>query len=410
MMEHESHAWMSTAAALCCAASMSVRQAASAEWPSDPTYERVVQQRIEEGLKWMKEHPWPAWKLRYAYLLASLGEPDPSLDKTVREWCAAYKLDPEAAPHAYRDPRPDPVLYSLCLKPRYRKLLTQEAKDAIEDACWRWVYRHSFISKERAWPLNNPTRSVWLISGSENHCAAQRSANLLSLQVLLKAGAPYGPGAVLHDGFTVAEHHREWVRWYREFFRQRLREGLTCEIAHPSSYGNATISHYYEIEDLTDSADLKQAARAFLTVFWANVACEFEPRTGVRASVASTRNYKWSWNQQGGIYWARGLLYAYGWSDAVAEPNLTQLSLYTAGYRPPQILRAIASDMGRGPYMGTSRRFGRGTGWNRGIYQVLFDDGPARSSYLRRDTWYPRAYTMSALSLDPGRGYIQTAS
>lgn len=54
------------------------------------------------------------------------------------------------------------------------------------------VYRHSFISKEQKWPLNNPTKNVWLISGSENHCAAQRSANLLSLQVLLKAGAPYG--------------------------------------------------------------------------------------------------------------------------------------------------------------------------------------------------------------------------
>jgi len=92
--------------------------------------------------------------------------------------------------HAYRDPRPDPVLYSLYLKPRYRKLLTQEAKDAIEEVCCRWVYRHSFLSKEQTWPLNNPTKNVWLIRGSENHCASQRSANLLSLQVLLKAGAP----------------------------------------------------------------------------------------------------------------------------------------------------------------------------------------------------------------------------
>jgi len=75
--------------------------------------------------------------------------------------------------------------------------------------------------------------------------------------------------------------------------------------------------------------------------------------------------------------------------------------------RPPEILRAIGRDRSRGPYMGTSRRFGRGTGWDKGTHEVAFDDGPARNSHMRRDTWYTTAYTMSALSLDPGRDYIQ---
>ncbi|MCK4921657.1 MAG: T9SS type A sorting domain-containing protein [Bacteroidales bacterium] len=57
--------------------------------------------------------------------------------------------------------------------------------------------------------------------------------------------------------------------------------------------------------------------------------------------------------------------------------------------------------------MSTSRRFGRGGGWNKGIYQVVFDGGPAFNSYMRRDSWYTQEYTMSALSLDPGRDYIQ---
>ncbi|MFC1601640.1 hypothetical protein ACFL34_04755, partial [Candidatus Sumerlaeota bacterium] len=375
------------------------------------SYEQVVEQRIQEGLKWVEENPWPTkgvgWNLRHAYLVATRNTEPGSLNKAIQEYCAAYKVDPKSKPTAYHDPRPEPVLYSLYLKPQYHRLLTPAAREAIEDVCWRWVYRHSVVSKDQKWPLNNPTKNAWLISGSENHCAAQRSANLLSLQVLIKAGGPYGPDAALHDGSTVEAHYKEWIRWYQEFFRQRIREGLTCEIAHPSSYGLATISHYYEIEDLTDSPELKKAAGDFLTIFWANVASEFEPRTGIRASVASTRNYKWSWNQSGEIYWARSLLYAYGWSDVKAKPNLTHVSVFTSRYRPPKILQAIASDTDRGPYMATSRRFGRGTGWDKGVYQVLFDDGLARNSYIRRDTWYTRAYTMSALSLDPGRDYIE---
>lgn len=221
----------------------------------------------------------------------------------------------------------------------------------------------------------------------------------------MKAG---GAGEKLYDGFTVAEHYKEWLRWYQEFFRNRIREGLGCEIAHPSSYGMSTIGHIYDIENLTDSAALKKAAGNFLTVFWANVACEFEPRTGIRAGIASTRNYKWTWNQQGSLYWARSLLYAYGWTDIKAAPNLTQAAFYVCGYRPPEILRAIASDTKRGPYMGTSRRFGRSKGrWKNGIYQVVFDDGEAHNCSIRRDTWYTQAYTMSTLSFDPAREYIE---
>ncbi|KKL49253.1 hypothetical protein LCGC14_2317340, partial [marine sediment metagenome] len=64
------------------------------------------------------------------------------------------------------------------------------------------MYRHSIMDPCQTWPLNNPTKSVWYISGSENHDAGQRSSNILSLQILRQAGAPYGPDAVLHDGYT----------------------------------------------------------------------------------------------------------------------------------------------------------------------------------------------------------------
>jgi hypothetical protein len=371
----------------------------------------LIEQRIDDGLQDLIDNPWPypgdGWEARYAGLLIYTNQQQTLANQLIGDWCASYPLDKDAAPTPYNDKRPDSVLFTLYLKSQCSDQLTAQSKDAIEDVVWRWVYRHSFIDPGQTWPLNNPTKSVWYISGSENHCADQRIADFLSLQILRQAGAPYGPDAVLYDGYTVEQHYQAWIVWYKEFFRQRAQKGLTCEIAHPSSYGLSTISSYYDIADLTEDVVLKEVAENFLTLFWANVACEFEPRTGIRGSIASSRNYKWSWSQNGDLYWARYLLYAYDWCDLEASSNLTHLNFYMSDYRPPEILRSIASDTNRGSYMGTSRRFGRGSGWDAGIYDVLFDDGAAENSYMRRDVYYTPAYTMSALSFDSGRDYIE---
>ncbi len=380
-----------------------------------------VELRMRQTLESMADRPSPfegaAWNLRHAYARQLAGrEKDAALlNKATLDYCASYTPDKDIALHPYSNPRPEATLFSVYLEAKTSGLLTPESRDAIEEVCWRWVYRHSNLKspldgKGRPWPLNNPKENVWIIIGSENHDAIQRAANLFSLQILMKAGAPYGPDAKLHDGFTVAEHYREWLRWYPEFFRQRIRMGLDSEIAHPSSYGSATIGSYLTIANLTDSAEVKQAAEHFLTVFWATVACEFEPRTGIRGGLASTRCYKFSWNQTGTDYWARPLLYAYGWTEVKSEPNLGTLEFFTASYRPPEILRAIASDPDRPPYMGTHRRFGRGGRWHYGIYQVLFDDGEAQNSYLLRDIYYTNDYTLSTLSFDPAREYIGLVS
>lgn len=187
-----------------------------------------VEQRMRQALEGMADRPSPfegaAWALRHAYARQLAGrEKDAALiNKAVLDYCASCTLDKDAALHPYSDPRPEGTLFSIYLGAATSGLLTPESRDAIEDACWRWVYRHSNLKsppdgKGRPWPLNNPKENVWIITGSENHDAVQRAANLFSLQILMKAGTPYGPDAKLHDGFTVAEHYREWLRWYPEF-------------------------------------------------------------------------------------------------------------------------------------------------------------------------------------------------
>lgn len=156
----------------------------------DPAHAQLVEQRLRVGREGMAQTLLPkggaGWKLVHALAVAEVKPEAASLNAAILAYHAGYDLDPEKAPTAYHDPRPNPAIFHLYLKPRFRKLLSPEAAAAIEDICRRWVHRHSFLkdpvdAKGRPWPLNNPTKNVWIISGSENHDLAQRSANLLSL-------------------------------------------------------------------------------------------------------------------------------------------------------------------------------------------------------------------------------------
>jgi len=81
----------------------------------------------------------------YARQIAGADRDAVPLNQAVLDYCAAYSVDPEAAPTPYSDPRPSMVLYHLYLKPQYQRHLSPEARGAIEDVCWRWVYRHTFL-------------------------------------------------------------------------------------------------------------------------------------------------------------------------------------------------------------------------------------------------------------------------
>lgn len=373
-------------------------------------YNQQVDQRLKEGIEQMLVKPWPPqMTLALAFATALRDGASPELNKKVLAAQAAYKMDPAVDPNMTHRP-PDKVIYNLYLKPDMRKLLSPEAVAAIEDMCWRWVYRHSFLKDPfiggRVWPYNNLTLDVWHLVGSENIDSNIRLSTLLSLQVLMRAPKPYGPAAKLHDGHTVEEHYKAWVAFYRDSIRGRARAGLDCEIAHPTTYGKILLSNYHKIEDLTDDAELKDIARKYLDLYWAYVATEFEPRTGSRG-IASTRCKGVPALQQS-ANWAIPLQAAWGWTDKSDPPNLTMASIFSSSYRPPLILKAIASDPNRGPYLSSSRRFGLGPQTaDNFIYTIEFADGEQRNSYIRRDVWYTPDYCMSALSLDLNRSYIE---
>ena len=369
--------------------------------------DKIVEDRIQGTLQHIIDNP--PEKITYNYGLAYLymNQQVDRANELINDYCKEHPIEPVA----YFAPYPR-KLFRLYLLPQCHKHLTDVTRRNIEEMAWNWIYARSRIDPSAS-SWNNASRGVWHITGSENHDADCKVCNLLAAQILRQADAPYGPKAKLADGRTVQEHYQVWVDYWKESFRQRAREGLTCEIAHPSSYGMATIGCWYDAAELGGSASLKKVGQDCLNLFWARVACEFEPRTGIRSGWTCTRGYKHSWHETGSIYWARSLLNIYGLHDNDTEPWSHLLGFYTSSYRVPDIVRAIARDSSRGVYLASSHHFGRGGKWVLqpsevwGVYEVVFDKG--HNSSLLRTVNYTPDYTMSALTFDPAKSYIELA-
>ena len=243
--------------------------------------------------------------------------------------------------------------------------------------------------------------TVWLISGSENHDLMRKGAFLSFTQILMAAG---NGATVLADGKTVAEHHTAWTRWWKEYFRQRAREGIAVEIASPT-YGKYSVQLFYNVRDLASDASLRKRAEDFLTLYWADWAQDQLPRTGVRGG-AQTRCYKDTSLTAGNADALRAITWAFGWHPH-APPSATNpavLAIASSSYRPPPIVDAIATRAE--PHKYVSRRFGKGlatTDLGGLAYNVMFDGG---TSHIRRDTWWTPDYVMGTLSVDSNQDYI----
>ena len=287
------------------------------------------------------------------------------------------------------------MLLRAYIDPRCASNMTQSAKDDLEGMFWRYINKRSKMSDANG--------SVWVIAESENHDAMRKATFYLAAQVLMTAGG-YNPNTDLDDGYTIREHKEAWENYWFEYFRQRAREGINCEIASPQ-YAKYTVACYYNIRDLTDLDDLWSAADNFITLYWADTAMDFvaSDYTGIRGG-AQTRCYKSAYMTEGARYAFYNLTYAYDWHDtdavSVHFPDLMIPAM--SDYRVPAIVSACAAADKDG-YLYSSRRFGRGGTWVNNNYTVTFD---SYNSNLRRDTWVTKHYTMGTISLDQSDNYI----
>lgn len=377
----------------------------------------VVEGRIEEKIQFVIDNPpdddeMPGQQdaraaIGYALACLYMNQQVDRANELINAYCEHNPIEPVAHFAMYPD-----NLFRLYLLPRSHRLLTDTARRNIEKMARNWIYVRSRIDPlASSW--NNASRGVWHITASENHDASWNACNILAAQILRQAETPYGPEMKLADGSPVEEHYQAWVDYWKENFRQRAREGFNCEIAHPADYEMQLIGCWYSVADLAESADLKKAGQDCLDLFWAKIACEFEPRTGIRSAWACTRGYVYTWHETGSISWSRSLLYAYGWHDHDVNPTPMKfaMSSFTSSYRVPNIVRAIARDTDRGAYLATARHFGMGGKWELsdaerwGVYKILFDK--SHGSSILRTLYYTPDYTLSALTFNSAKSYIE---
>jgi hypothetical protein len=278
-----------------------------------------------------------------------------------------------------------PMLVRMYLDPAMNANLTQTNKDNIERVMWQFTKGTSKLTDANA--------SVWRVFDSENHDAIRKTTWMLSLQILKQAGAPYGGSAVLDDGNTVDTHLVAWKQYFFEFFRQRTREGLNCEIA-SRIYAKYTLGAWLNVCDLSEDANLRTIANDAITLFWADYGGDFCTATGLRTTSGS-RWYKDDLDS--GSDALRDITYCYDMHDNSQGLHPYNVNAASSPYRPPTIVQMIAGDPNRAPFLNTTRRFGKGGAWVNEIYTVTFDANHA--SNLRRDNYWHPDFVIGSLTL-----------
>jgi hypothetical protein len=286
------------------------------------------------------------------------------------------------------------LMWRIYHDPAMNARLTPTARDNIEDMMWRWINQRSTLSDAGG--------SEWRLHDSENHDAMQKGSFLLAALGLKNAGAPYGPDATIADGHTIAEHLDAWTDYLERYFRARAREGINVEMACPI-YAKYSIGVYYNIRDFAESAALRDIADQFITLYWADTACDWT-LSGVRGG-GETRCYKENYLRLGTQYSFHELLWGYGWHTNAGTVRTYNLIPAVSSYRVPEIVTACAFDSNRPNYLYSSRRWGRTSGDDaEGNHIIVFDSG---NSNIRRDTYVTPDYTMGAITLDMNRDYLQ---
>jgi hypothetical protein len=375
------------------------------------SYEQKVEQRIAEALKPVHLEPTAFDPKRIdradslALLLLFKNENVEEANRLVLAYCGSDRMTTYVG-------KPVPkgrceALLRIYLLERTHKLLSKDAREAIEDFAWELLTKYPLgMSRDT---VEKAELAHFLLPNNGQTNKWRRY--YLSLLIVRQAER-YGPKAML-EGDTIENHCRAWDRFWVKFFHIFPNEGTDMDIAHPSSYGECTVGVFYDLFDLADDPEVRRLAGNFLTLFWAEVAAEFNPKTGERVGMATTRWHDYTGSR---TFWARPLLHCYLWHDNDdSSPSLGMATFLTSSYRPPEIVTAIARNRNRGCYLATSRRPGMTGGEGIEVTDTSYRGDVKNSrivvdkngdSHFRRDVYYTPDYALGTMTTDPKCSYI----
>ena len=259
---------------------------------------------------------------------------------------------------------------------RYPGRLYPETEKALLELLWEKLKYINDIQLAR--------ESTWWMVGSENHDIVSKVGSLISSQIFMNeedfkdriypdlgtgSGEKYwfhhmygknrieGPHGRANnkDGkeYTAADHYKEWIQYFDEFFSERAKKGFFLEMA-SFGYMAVTVSYLTDIYDLCDDEKLKQKAEDFLDVVWADWAQE--QLLGVRGG-AKTR-------EKTGTRWADSMYrFARFYSGGEGSSSSHFFAQLLSDYEWKPIIWHIALDRdGRGEFASISRQPGEEEG------------------------------------------------
>jgi hypothetical protein len=151
-------------------------------------------------------------------------------------------------------------LLRIYLMERTHKLLSKEAREAIEDFAWELLTKYPLgMSRDT---VEKAELAHFLLPNNGQTDKWRRY--FLALEVVRKAGR-YGPTAKL-EGDTIENHYQAWDRFLINFFHIFPNEGTDMDIAHPSSYGECTVGVFYDLFDLADDPELRRLCVSLMEI------------------------------------------------------------------------------------------------------------------------------------------------
>jgi hypothetical protein len=295
-----------------------------------------------------------AFDLQYAfsafYLGKEIDEANLRLENAYKELMQDHAgMNPEAAERFKWQMRWWLRIYYL-----FGNDLSVANREKLDNLFWNYACRKSSVKRAGL-------KYIWVIQGSENHDMMDLSNAFLSLQAI-KDNPEYS-SRKLPDGFTVLRHYQDWMKYYKEYCRQRALKGFYVEVASPI-YGKYFLPELINIFDFAQDAELKRLMKNLLHATWADWAVD--QINGVRGG-GRTRAYQghYSWRGESDSWWAmsKPLIGDSSWTDAAQHNHVNNGYAYVIGsssYRLPDLILELALDSeGRGEYEYISQRPGK---------------------------------------------------
>ncbi len=222
------------------------------------------------------------------------GENLEAANNMIVEWTKTADEGPNATWTLWPNSTVNWLYFGFGSKGRIAKgRITPETEKILLDYYWKHCELKNDIATAR--------QSTWWVTGSENHDINFKMANLLSSQIFMgepnyakriypdlgrMQGYGFGEGSTFRVGavsekpklgsgnykdgksYNAADHYKEWVPFWKEFLAERARHGFFIE-HNAASYMLHTLRFLHEIYAWSDDAELRQSARMFHDLIWA---------------------------------------------------------------------------------------------------------------------------------------------